>query len=220
MIEVEIIQGARKLTYQSPDWQVIIEPSYTWFTECRFEGWQPAYTGPTDRHATDRLLELAQSQGNGIIQTLEQAKPPENVYTRFNRYNRPDYFTISQYVREIVVEQCQAHHTCHERLGIYIEICGMNAKRSITRNLPFDPRPFAIRLENIVRTELEAIPNVKLRPPAKTGTLRTDMSRGEAWFDNRTRDFQLLDVAGHPNADPSSRNHLDDVPKILKTTST
>lgn len=220
MIEVEIIQEAKKLTYQSPDWQVIIEPGSTWFTECRFEGWQPAYTGPTDQYVTDRLLELAKSQGNGIIQTLEQAKPPESVYTRFDRYNRPDYFTICQYVREIVAEQCQAHHTCHERLGIYIEIRGMNAKHSNTHNLPFDPRPFAIRLENRIRAELEAIPNVRLRPPAKTSTLRTGVSRGEAWFDNRARDFQLLDTAGHPNADPRNRELIDDVPKILRPTTT
>ena len=219
MTEVEIIQEAKKLTYQSPDWQVIIQLSSIWFTEYGFEGWQPACIGPTDRSTIDHLLELAKSQGNGIIQTLEQAKPPENVYTRLDRFTRPDYMTICQYVREIVAEQCQAHRTCHERLRIYVEICGMNAKYSHTRNLPFDLRPFAIRLENQIRAELEAIPNVQLIPPAKNSPIRVGLSRGEAWFDNRVRDFQRLDIAGHLGNDPRSQD-IDNAPKILKPTNT
>ena len=194
-----MMQDASKLVCQSPDWRVTIEARNTWHSECRFEGWQPNYSGLSDQYADQRLLELAKATRSAIDRTIQQAEPPEGTYKHLKR----GYVPICEYNRQIVAEQCQTHDVCQESLIFRLEISGKRAHHSRTRNLPFDPRPFMLRLEETIRAELAAIPEVRLKP---TSTTQNPLNTGnsETWFNNRARHFQLLDVAGHPNAIPGA----------------
>ena len=198
MITLEIVKEASKLISESPHWRIIIQARNTWHSQCRFEGWQPNYSGLTDQYADRRLLELAKATGGSAIdRTIQQAEPPEGTYKNLNH----GYIPICEYNRQIVAEQCQTHDVCQESLIFRLEISGKSAHHSRTRNLPFDPRPFMLRLEETIRAELAAIPDVRLKP---TSTTRTPPNTGnsETWFNNRARHFQLMDVAGHPNGIP------------------
>ena len=199
MDTVELSRLHDQITFKSPNWKVSISILNALSITCQLTGWQPENARTNDHTATAHFLDLVSEQGDRIMNTLRTASPPDGTYRRTS-FRTSGHNTICGHHREVVIESCQAHETCHRWLSLRVEISGRNSQPDFTYNLPFDPRPLMERLENVVRNQLQAIPGVRLAKPARPR--HSKFGTGSRWFIHRSPHFQLMDLLGHPNARP------------------
>ena len=203
METVELTRLHDQITFKSPNWKVSISILNALSITCQLTGWQPENARTNDHTATEHFLDLVSEQGHRIMNTLRTASPPDGTYRRTS-FRTSGHTTICGHHREVVIESCQAHGTCHRWLSLRVEISGKNSQPDFTYNLPFDPRPLMERLENVVRNQLQAVPGVRLAKP--TRPRHSKFGNASSWFIHRSPHFQLMDLLGHPNARPPATN--------------